>query len=493
MTWRKRVAGWFDPPAPVVVDDVPKRIAMTVSTQARLLAMTKPATLEPELADVFARPKPPAGVMPAMAMDNLPAVQPIANWAVEQIFHEGLAFPGYSYLAQLAQRAEYRHMAEIYAEHATRRWIKLRGKNEDRLGQIEAEMKRLDVRGVFRRAAEVDGAMGRCQVYLDFGNSERAQPLLSDPRKVNANRPLKRLAIVEPMWCYPGTYEASNPLHPDFYQPRFWFVQGNPVSNTRFLTFVGREMPDLLKPAYAFGGLSLTQMAKPYVDNWLRTRQSVSDITAAFSQMVLATDMGATLAGGTGSDLFDRVDLFNQTRDNRGTMVINKDTEELTNVTTPLSSLDKLQAQAQEHMSAVARIPLSILLQVTPTGLNASSEGEIRSFYADVKAYQEKVFRPNYQRVLELVQLSLDGVIDPDVTFEFEPLWEMSAVDAATTRKTQADTDAVYVTMGAVSNDEVREKLREEEGGPFEGVNLAGDAPEPEGDDGDAPAPDDDA
>ncbi|MGF6605041.1 hypothetical protein P3T23_009802, partial [Paraburkholderia sp. GAS448] len=47
----------------------------------------------------------------------------------------------------------------------------------------------------------------------------------------------------------------------------------------------------MLKPAYAFGCLSLSQIAKPYVDNWLRTRQSVSDLLHSFSTMVLKTNL----------------------------------------------------------------------------------------------------------------------------------------------------------------------------------------------------------
>jgi hypothetical protein len=474
-TW---LLGTTAPAAAIVPDDRPVQTGMTVSYAAQWEANRtgRPVALPEEM---FARPKPPAGVLPAgIAMDSLPAVANLALWGLQSLFHEGLAFPGYSYLAELAQRPEYRHMAEIWAEHATRKWIKLTGPDEDRLGVIEAYMDRLNVRAAFRAADEVDGRFGRSHIYMDFGDGERSQRLMADPRKVTPERPLRALRVVEPMWVYPGLYEASDPLHPDFYRPRFWYVQGRTVADSRFLTFVRHPVPDMLKPAYAFGGQSYTQLAKPYVDNWLRTRQSVSDVTSAFSQMVLATDMASTLAGGTGADLYARVDMFNRTRDNRGTMVINKNEEELSNVTTPLSGLDALQAQAQEQLSSVARIPLSIYLQVTPSGLNASSEGEIRSFYADVTAHQEKDYRPNLQRVLELVQLSIDGRIDPDVKFTFEPLWEMSAVEVATVRKTEAETDGAYVVMGAVSNDEVRERLREQDGGLYQSVGLAGEAPE---------------
>lgn len=481
MTRRERFARWLlgtTAPAPAIEPDE-RPVARGISVAAKWEAMRTGQPV-PEPSALFERPVPPPGVLPAgFAMDsNLPALTPLATWGLQSLFHEGLAFPGYSYLAELSQRPEYRHMAEIWAEHATRKWIKLTGPDEDRLGVIEAELDRLNARAVFREADEVDGKFGRAHIYLDFGDGERSPALVADPRKVTPARPLRALRVVEPMWCYPGGYDATDPLSPDFYRPRFWYVQGKTVADSRFLTMVRHPVPNLLKPAYAFGGQSYTQLAKPYVDNWLRTRQSVSDVTSAFSQMVLATDMGSTLTGGTGEDLFSRVDMFNLTRDNRGTMVINKDTEELTNVTTPLSGLDKLQSQAQEQLSSVARIPLSIYLQVTPTGLNASSEGEIRSFYADVNAHQEKNYRPGLQRLIELVQLGIDGKIDPDVKFTFEPLWEMSAVDAATVRKTEAETDAVYVTMGAIGNDEVREKLREEDGGPYQGVDLSGDVPD---------------
>lgn len=480
-TLRDRFRDWLlgttAPLEPVIEEPEASSATISFAAQWEALRTNSPAAQPFEL---FERPVPPAGVMPAgMAMDSLPAMTPLANWGLASVFHEGLAFPGYSYLAELAQRAEYRHMAAIWAEHATRKWIKLTGPDEDRLGVIEAYLDKLQARAMFQEADFKDGLFGRAHLYLDFGDGERAQQLAVDPRKVSPERPLLALRVVEPMWLYPGTYNSTDPLSPDFYRPNYWYVQGRTVSDTRLLTFVRNAVPDMLKPSYAFGGQSITQTAKPYVDNWLRTRQSVSDVTSAFSQMVLATDMASTLAGGNGMALFDRVDLFNRTRDNRGTMVIDKDGEMLSNITTPLSGLSDLQSDAQQQMSSVARIPLSIYLQVTPTGLNASSEGEIRSFYADVTAHQEKDYRPNLQRLIDLVQLSIDGTIDPDVKFVFEPLWEMSAVDAATVRKTEADTDAVYVTMGAVSNDEVREKLREEDGGPYQGVDLSGDAPEP--------------
>lgn len=466
-------------------------------SQRTLWEASRHGTAVADATETFTSYKPMPGIIPAgMAMDdasNLPALpgqlSAVATWAAEQTYHEGLRFAGYQYLAELAQRPEYRKMAEKWAEHATRKWIKITG-TKDRVDAIWKMLEALNARMIFREAFEHDGLFGRSQIFLDFGDAdqdaETETPLLVDKRKVNAGRPLKRLKTVEPMWSYPATYVTRNPLSPDFYRPSSWFVYGRKVDGSRLLTLVGREVPDMLKPSYAFGGLSLTQMAKPYVDNWLRTRQSVSDLVDAFSTMVLATDMSQALTGsGAGPDIFDRTDLFNLFRSNRGTFVIDKNTEELTNVTTPLSGLDKLQSQAQEQMASVSSIPLVVLLGITPSGLNASSEGELRTFYADVKAYQEKVARQPLTTIITLIQLSIDGKVDPTIAFEFEDLWEMSDKDKADIRKSDAEADKTYIDAGVVDAEETRDRLRSDETSLYHGVALTGPAPEADEEDDD--------
>lgn len=434
----------------------------------------------------FKAPEPFPGVVPSgMAMDAVPSTNALVDFALNQAVHEGLGFLGYPYLSELSQRAEYRHVAGIWAEHCVRKWIRVTG-DEGKVAKITKELERLDVVDLIREAVEKECFFGRMHLFMDFGDFDKPEELqtalILDKAKVASERPLKRLGLVEPMWCYPGAYSAQNPLAPDFYNPSSWYVSGRTVHASRMLTLVGRPMPNMLKPAYAFGGLALSQMIKPYVDNWLRTRQSVSDLIDAFSVMVLKTDMSEVLSGGIGTQLFARVDLFNKTRSNRGAFVVDKDAEEFENVSAPIAGLDKLQAQSLEQIASISGIPLVILLGVTPSGLNASSDGEIRAFYDKIAAYQEKVIGPNLTILLKVVQLSLFGEIDEDIGYEFESLWEMSDADKAAVRKSDAEADSAYITSGIVSPEEARERLNTEQGGLYQG-RLAGPAPEPEADD----------
>lgn len=349
--------------------------------------------------------------------------------------------------------------------------------SDEKLKAIEAEFKRLKVRDAFRRAAELDGCFGRGHIYIDTGDTDKAEelltPLLADRRKIRKGK-IKRLTVVEPQWMYPQNYDSRDPLKPNFYQPQQWLVMSKPVHASRIMTFVGREVPDLLKPAYSFGGLSLIQMAQPYVDNWLRTRQSVSDLLHAFTVWGIKTDMQALLGGADDSDqLIKRAQLFNQARDNRGLMMIDMEGEDFFNISVPLAGLDKLQAQAQEQMASVFAIPLVVLLGITPSGLNASSDGEIRVFYDFINAFQQHLFGHALERLLKLVQLSLFGEIDEDIGYEFLPLWQPTETDQATIRKTKMEIDTGYVNAGILDPVEVRDTLAADKEGDYNNIDVS--------------------
>src|SRR6266702_5915970 len=257
----------------------------------------------------------------------------------------------------------------------TREWIEFKSAGEDdkteKIEKLNDAIKKFKVQKVLRKAIEHDAFFGRSHIYIeacDPDDRDELQSSIGDGRNAISKLKiklsgLKALRNIEPVWCYPTRYNSNDPLKYDWYKPITWFVMGKEVHHTRLLTLVTREIPDLLKPAYSFGGLSMSQMVKPYVDNWLRTRQSVADLIHSFSVFVLSTDLATTLQMD-GEELFKRLDLFTNLRDNRGVMALNKETEEFNNVSAPLGTLDQLQAQTQEHIAAIARIPLVKLLGI---------------------------------------------------------------------------------------------------------------------------------
>jgi phage-related protein (TIGR01555 family) len=461
----------------------------------RLKAWAKRMLGADAASEVFGSPKLPDGVGPGAEVMAQDSVELGATYAYANSAGCYQGFPGYPALAALAQLPEYRMLSEKLSQAMVRKWIKITSKsddkdNADRISAIEDALIRHKVRELFRDCATNDGFFGRCHLFIDVGQDqgdELSKPLLMDNKKIGVGM-LRGFKLVEPMYTYPFEYDTANPLSVKFYTPQSWYVMAQRVHRSRLLDFVSRPVPNILKPAYNFGGMSMSQLAQPYVDNWLKTRTSVGRLISNFSIVGVATQMGNMLIGvgddatGDGEDLIARSDLFIGQRDNQGLMMIDKDTEEMFNLTTPLTTLDALQAQSQEHMSSVSSTPLSILLGITPTGLNASTDGEIRTYYDHVLSMQGILFNDNLTTVINVIQLDLDGVIDPDITHEFVPLWQQDATELATNRKTDAETAQIYAgVLGAISADEVREKLARDPESGFTGLSgqAIGPAPDP--------------
>ncbi len=366
----------------------------------------------------------------------------------------------------LATRAEYRAMAQALGTELTREWIMINSLETAKEGtkkkvtELTKAIEDMRLQQVIQRAAEHDAYFGRAQIFIDIRGHDRNVPLKLSPKTikqvgVDKVKNAIRVSTVEAMWTTPAGYNTMDPVAPDFYRPAKWFMLGRMVDHTRLMTVITRPLPDMLKPAFDFGGMSLSQIAEPYVNNWLRTRQSIADLINNFSITALQTNMSQVLQeGDDGADLFARADLFTATRSNRGLMLLDKETEDIKQTNTPLSGLDQLQAQAQEHMCAVSRLPAIILTGISPSGLNASSDGEIRTFYDWIAAQQESYWWSPIDVIFKALQLLMYGEIDPDLTFSFVSLYQMTPKELAEIRTANANTAGVYIDRGVIDPQE---------------------------------------
>lgn len=477
---------------PPFVAAKPKRKPITSEMLGQLLGLLKVGGKKENQIRSLRIPKPYPGVVPK----NKPIMANDSQIAATFAFAQGQiggaengGFFGYALLAELAQVPEYRRPSEILANEMTRKWVKLisTGKEDktEKLKVIEDELKRLGAQEAFRRAFEIDNFFGRAQIFIDVGveGDDLKKPMAL---KANVERDsLQAIRVIEPIWTYPNDYNCVDPTAANFYKPQTWWVLAKEIHTSRLMSFNSRPVPDILKPAYLFGGISLTQLLQPYVQNWLRTRQSVSNITHNFSTPVFKTDLGKITEPGGAQLLYNRINVFNIARDNQGAMVVDNENEDFVNVSAPLSGLDKLQAQAQEQMAAIAGIPLLKLFGITPAGLNVSTDGETRAFYDTIESAQEREGTPELRRLINVIQMSKFGTIDPDIGFVWQPLWSLDEKGLAEVRKINAETDCAYVDHQILDLEEVRQTIAAEEGSRYASINVE-DLPDPpeEEDDG---------
>lgn len=415
----------------------------------------------------------PRGERAAIAMDDAMQGYGYLNTAMA-----GMGFPGYAYLAQLSQRSEYRAPAEVMANEMVRNWIKLTGCRDEQEKDLNGALEQFNVRNLLHDIELLDSLFGCGHLAIEIKGQDtdekRRLPLVIAPETVPKGS-LLAFRLIEPMWATPQMFNATDPFAADYYKVQGWFVIGKRIHESRMLTFISRPMPDILKPAYNFGGISMSQLIEPYVNRWLKTVDSVNRLISNFSIRGIKTNLLAMLADGSAQNIIDRVETFNRLSDNRGTMMLDKETEDFFLNNVPLRGLDLLQAQAQEHMAAPTHIPLVKLTGVSPTGLNATSDGEIQVFYDWIKSEQLNLFSEHLKKILDLLQLNLWGKIEPNIGFEWVPLETPSEVEMATIKQQEGTTDQNMLTGGVVTEDEVRQRLKQRAGSGY--GFLSGKAP----------------
>lgn len=463
--------------------------------------LASPVMTDDQLRDLYKPYVAPPGVVgeggQAMAMDSatsfaLPgAVR--GNDTMMQLAHEGIGFPGYPYLSAMMMRGEYQNIVGTLSREFFRKWGTFINKTntadtpedpkKEKIDRLMEAMEDFEVKRHLHTMYEHDlqFGSGRCIAVMrgDLEPGERATPLTLTPEKVGKGD-LIRFKNVEPIWMTPDNYESTDPMDEFFYIPESWWVLGQKINSSRIFEIMQRRVPDILKPAWNFGGIPLILMAKPYVQNWLRTRQNVSDIIDTMRLLVVTTNQ-ADQMGGTrtrGGSLGRRLRLLASTRNNFGVVALNTG-ESMQNISTPLSDLSDLQAQSQEQICSITNIPIVKYTTNQPAGLNADSDGVIRMFYDTGEAIRENVIEPPLKRMTDLIQLSLFGEIDPDLVWRWEKLYELTETEQLDLEVKKAQIRESDIATGQVSAEEGRKQIAGDEDSIYamSGVTLTGEAP----------------
>ncbi|WP_440863079.1 anti-CBASS protein Acb1 family protein [Symbiopectobacterium purcellii] len=273
--------------------------------------------------------EPLPGVIPAgkekaaFAMDATPYEVINAMYAGTEYSR----FRGYPALAAMSQQVEYSNMHNVSADEMTRNWIEVKSKKGDKdpaIDEMIQALEKYDVKRLMHEAVRQDSMFGVAHIFIDVGatGEELSKPIFLDPRKITKGS-LKGLRVVDPTWVYPAMYNTRWPLREGFYKPQAWFVMGDTVDESRFMDIVSRPVPDILKPSYNFGGLSLTQLMEDYVTDWRDAKKNVIKILRTLRMRALKTDMEARLKEPGAFD--KRIKLFTQYQDNFGIWALDND------------------------------------------------------------------------------------------------------------------------------------------------------------------------
>lgn len=393
--------------------------------------------------------------------------------------HYGVTpFPGYPFLQYMSQNSLISAGVETTADEMTREFAKIvyngEAKNEEsdthsgkKIQELEADIKRFGVRAAFCRAAEMIGYYGGCLIYIDNGESDPEMlktPLYLDPTTFSKNS-LQNFVVVDPINCTTGIYNATDPTKASYYVPETWIIMGKEVHKSRIMYFCGKEAPLLFKPAYNFFGVSSSQLALEYLENFTGNKESASRLLNNFSTTVLKTNMMGVLQGEGTSELQARLEIFMRERNNNGVFALDKEEEDLQKIDTSLSGVTDVVRQALELIAAVFRIPAVKFLGISPSGFNATGESDITNFYDFIASCQQKQLGQNLETVLKILQLNRYGLVDENLSMEWCALGNKEDKIKAETQKIKIDSLVALLDRNIIDSQECRKVLAEDKEG----------------------------
>ena len=320
------------------------------------------------------------------------------------------------------------------------------------------------------------GYYGGCLLYLDTGavGPDLMLPLSLESWGAEASRRgfLRAVRVVDPVNCFPGDYNSIDPLRKDFYIPKTWWVLGQQVHASRLVRVFANEPPLLCKPAYNFLGIPQAQILWDYIAHFQANRDAANRLLDKFSTFVFKTDVASFFTAGKDlSDLDYRMALLARGRKNDAVLAVDKETEEVVKLETPLSGVSEIVRQSLEHIACLNHTPAVKLLGISPSGFNATGESDIRNYYDHIRSQQEKVLRPVLQHLFKTMQFSLFGKIDKGLSFDFCPLSEEDEGAKVQTQGAKITNICTVLDRDIISAEEARQMLIADPDSGFDGLD----------------------
>lgn len=387
------------------------------------------------------------------------------------------SFMGYPALQDISQNGIIRACIETVADDMVREFGKVKIENEDEhsevISKMETQLRRFKIQKVLHQVAEYVGYFGGCLVFIDTGASDAQLQIplnLSGESEEMTKDKLQGFRVIDPINVFVGDYNSNDPLRDDFYKPRSWYVMGKKVHASRMIRFVANEVPQLYKPAYNFFGIAQAQILWDYVMHFSQCREATAELLTKQSMTVIKTNMAEILFGGKNqAELDRRMRLMAKYRNNNSVVAIDREEEDIINISAPMSGLTDVARQGLEFLAALNRTPAVKLLGISPSGFNATGESDIRNYYDHIKSQREKLFADGIRVIMHCLQMHTFGEIDPSMVFEWNELGKDDEAAVVNVQKTKADLVGAYLDRNIISQEEARQFVASD---PDSGLNF---------------------
>jgi phage-related protein (TIGR01555 family) len=184
---------------------------------------------------------------------------------------------------------------------------------------------------------------------------------------------------------------------------------------------------------------------------------------AVFKISGLAEALSQAAAGGGGGEAFlrERLKLMDMGRSVLRAVVVDagggedEPEESFERQVFPMTGIPDVLEKLMVRLAATVDVPVTRLFGISPAGLNATGESDVRGWYDRIRSQQTRKLAPKIRRIVR-VMMQTKAVKREAVAINvgFPSLWSESPNQAATTRKITIEGDAAAVQAGILLPEE---------------------------------------
>ena len=354
-------------------------------------------------------------------------------------------------------------------DDATREGFVLKGKDESfDWNGLQSELEDLDVLNVVADAWRWGRLMGGGLIVLAVNDGRK----FDEPIDMKGLRKVSGLQVVESTFAQPEEYTAGLGSR-SFRMPKYYTVtvehgsgKARRIHRDRVIRIDGVKVPPSQMIRRGGWGPSVLQRIATQLRQLGEVMGYSRSIAHNISVPVMQLEGLKTMLKGdtkTQRQVQQIFENIRMTMDNLHVLALDAN-DKVGEAKRDVSGLEKLIEKFVDAIVRATDMPRTILLGEQPSGLGASADSEIRSWYDHVHAQQRLVLTPVINRILELsLQVkSRHETVPSEWTVEYNPLWQPNDTEKAQARLTNAQADQIYYTIGGMSVPEIRQRLESE-------------------------------
>lgn len=354
---------------------------------------------------------------------------------------------------------------DILPDEMTRQGFKVNFENDESKvlqEKTKAWVEDYEVECLFNEAFKCARIYGGSAIYMgiDDGQNDSSKPVNEKTiKRIKYLVVLDRYDLVaqEPV---NGDLESDNFGKPDFYM--LSTSKGNKavsvlIHYSRLIIFHGKQLPSRISEMNDYWGDSIFSKTYNSIRNYDTAFDSTATIMEDFTVPIMQIEnLDDLLCSGQDDLIMKRLQLMKRTSSIVNAIVM-KTGENYERKTTNVSGIKDILDKFEMRLVAAARIPHTILLGNSPSGLGATGESERNVWYDYVKSQQSKDYLPKLNQLFAYLfkTQEFSGVKDQNWFVEFNPLWQMSEKQTVELRKMQAETDSIYIQNNVLEPKEV--------------------------------------